>query len=70
MSKEKSDPEDVVAQQPVLLGLLDGHAQPLDRQGIFGARVDVALAGVDGLGGDNHALQHRMGVAPPECCGP
>ena len=35
--------EDVVAEQAVGLGLGDGRLEPLDRQGILGADVDVGL---------------------------
>ena len=42
--------EDVLAEQAVLLGLLDGERQVLHRQGILLADVDVALVGADGVG--------------------
>jgi len=34
----------------------------LDGQGIFGPAVDVAVMGADGLGGDDHAFEDRMGI--------
>ena len=55
--------EDVLAQQAVLPGLLDGDLQALDGDGVLGADVDVALVGADGVAGDGHGLQHGVGVA-------
>ena len=55
--------QDVVAQQPGLAALGDGVLQPLDGQGVLGAAVDVALARPDGVGGDEHALDHPEGVS-------
>jgi hypothetical protein len=48
--------------KPCALGLADGGLQPLHRQRILGADIDVALVGADGIGGDGHALEHPMGV--------
>src|ERR1017187_8229573 len=59
----ESGAEDVVTQQAVRLGLGDGDVQPLDGHGVLGAHVDVAPGGADGVAGDGHALQHRVGVA-------
>ena len=61
--KLESGAEDVVAQEAVRLGLRDGDVQPLDRQRVLGAHVDVALRGADGVAGDDHALQHRVRIA-------
>ena len=58
----KAAAEDIGAEQAVLAGLVDGDLQPADGQGIFGAGIDVALVGVDGPGGDDHALEHGVGV--------
>src|SRR5450830_1580179 len=55
--------EYVVTQQAVRLGLRDGDVQPLDGHGVLGAHVDVPTGGADGVAGDGHALQHRVGVA-------
>ena len=38
----EAGPEDILAQQAVVLGLFDGHAQALDGQRIFGPDIDVA----------------------------
>ena len=61
--KVKAGIEDVLAQQAVLAGLLDGDLQALDGDGVLGADVDVALVGTDGVAGDGHGLQHAVGVA-------
>ena len=55
--------QDVVAQQPGLAALGDGVLQALDGQRVFGPAVDVALGRADGVGGDEHALDHPEGVA-------
>ena len=63
MSKRKAGAQDVLAQQAHLARRLDGQGDVLDGQGVLVAHVDVALAGADGIGADDHPLQHRMGVA-------
>ena len=55
--------EDAGAQQPKLLRLLDGDLQAVNRERIFGADVDVALRGADGVGGNGHAFQHAVRIA-------
>ena len=55
--------QDVGAQQPGLAALGDGVLQALDGQRVLGPAVDVALGGADGVGGDEHALDHPEGVA-------
>jgi len=55
--------EQVGAEHAVGLGILDGLAQALDGQGIFGPDVDRALGGADGIAADGHGLDHGMGVA-------
>ena len=56
--------QDVLAQQAALARPAPmRHPQPLQRQRILGAAVDVAQAGPDGVAGDQHALQQRMGIA-------
>ncbi len=54
---------DIVTQQAVGFGLLDGGYQPFDGQGVFVAHVDVTLAGADGDAGNQHALENTVGVA-------
>ncbi len=53
--------EDILAQQAVFPGLLDGDLQALDRDGVLGADIDIALVGADGIAGDGHGLQHAWG---------
>ncbi|VTR70068.1 hypothetical protein DESC_780256 [Desulfosarcina cetonica] len=55
--------EDIFAENPQPLCLLDGAAQPLDGQGILGPHIDVAPGGAHGVAGDGHALDHPVGVA-------
>ena len=59
-------PHDVVADEAVLSRLGDGAPEPFDRQGVFGAAVDVALVGAYGVGAQHHALYYRVGVALEE----
>ena len=54
--------KDVVAEQSVLLGLLDGAMQTVDRQGILGANVDNSFARSHHVSADDHSLQQRMRV--------
>ena len=61
--KIKAGAEDVLAQQPVFAGLIDGDFQALDGDGILRAHIDIALAGADGIASDGHGLQHRVRVA-------
>ena len=68
--KVKAGAEDVLAQQAVLPGLLDGDLQPLHRDGVLGADIDVALVGADGVAGDGHGLDARCGGRPPARSGP
>ena len=61
--KGKAGAEDILAQKAVFPRLLDGDLQAVNGDGIFGADVDVALVGADGIAGDGHGLQHHVGVA-------
>ena len=54
---------DVLAQETVLAGLLDGILQTLDGQRVLGPQVDVALLRADGIGADGHALDEAVRVA-------
>ena len=69
-SKSKPRAQDVVAEQAVLAGLVDGVLQALDGQRVLGAHVDVALVGADGVGADDHALDHAVRVALEHASGP
>ena len=62
-SNAEARAHDVIAQQAVLAGLLDGVLQALDGERVLGAHVDVALVGADRIGADRHALDHRVRVA-------
>ena len=53
---------DGLLQQAFALHDVDGLLDPLDGQGILGAAVDDALVGADGVAGDHHAFEHRVGV--------
>ena len=55
-------PEDVLPEEPRFPGLLDGHGDVLHREGVFVPDVDVALAGADGVGADDHPLEDEVGV--------
>jgi hypothetical protein len=54
--------EDVVAEEAVFAGLLDGAGEAADGQGILGAHVYDAFAGAHDIGTDDHAFEQRMGV--------
>jgi hypothetical protein len=58
--------EDVVAQQAAFFRLPQRDSQPLQGQRVFRAAIDVTLAGADGVSGDGHAFQQRVGVALQE----
>ena len=55
--------EDVLAEEAVFAGLLDGDLEALDGEGILGADVDEALVGADGVAADGHGLEDGVGVA-------
>ena len=55
--------EDVGPEQSGRPALGDGVLQALDGQRVLGPAVDVALGRPDGVGGDEHALDHSEGVA-------
>ena len=55
--------KDVLAEEAALARLLDGDVHARDGEGVLVADVDVALDGVRGEGGDEHALDDEVGVA-------
>ena len=61
--KIKTGAKDVLAQQAIFTGLIDGDFQALDGDGILRAHIDIALAGADGIAADGHGFQHGMRVA-------
>ena len=48
--------EDVLAQQTILMSLLDGDVQTFHSDGILGTDIDVTLGCADGIAGDGHGL--------------
>ena len=65
-SKSKPDPEDVLAEEARFPRLLDRERDVLHRQGVLVPDVDVALAGADRVGADDHPLEDAVGVALQE----
>ena len=59
----KAGLKDVVAQQSVFLGLLDGDVQTLYGDGILGADINIALIGANRIACNGHGLHHAKGVA-------
>ena len=59
----ESAAENVVAQQPVFAGLLDGAVQAMHRQRIFGANVDDSFGRAHHVTADDHAFQQRVRIA-------
>ena len=55
--------KDVLAQEAVVSGLLDGDVQTLDGDGVLSADIDVAFAGTDGIAGNGHGFDDGMGIA-------
>ena len=55
--------KDVLAQEAVVSGLLDGDLQTLDGDGVLSADVDVAFAGADGIAGNGHGLDDGVRIA-------
>ena len=61
--------EDVVAEQAVLARLLDGAAQAVHGQRIFGAHVDDAFGGAHHVAADDHAFEQRSAGRSRSRCG-
>ena len=55
--------QDVLAQEAVLLRLLDRDAETLHRDRILRADVEIAVVGADGVAGDDHALDDCQRIA-------
>ena len=55
--------QNMLAQQAERFGLFDSDLQTADGQGIFGANIDVAIFGADGVTRDDHPFDDGMGVA-------
>ena len=63
MSEAEVGAENVVAEQTVFAGLCNGVFKTLNGQRIFGADVDEALVGANGVAGDGHGFENGVGVA-------
>ena len=61
--KGKAGAEDIVTQEAVFTGLLNGDLQTVDGDGVLGTDIDIALVRANGVAGNGHGLQHHMGVA-------
>ena len=59
----KAGTQDIFAQQAIFAGLANGHLEAVYGDRIFSADVDISLIGADGIAGNRHGLQHRVGVA-------
>ena len=55
--------EDVLAEQAVLIGLVDGLADALDGERVLGAAVDDAFVRADRAGADRHAFDDALRIA-------
>ena len=54
---------DVLAEEAVLMGLVEGDLQTLDRDRVLCADVDVTLVRADRVTGDGHGFEDHVGVA-------
>ena len=61
-SKSKPDPRMSSPSRPYARACLERQREVLDGQRILVAHVDVALVAADGVGPDDHALQHQWGL--------
>ena len=61
--KAEAGAENILAQQAILMRLPDSRLQMGDSQRILRTNINITLIGTDGIAGDGHGLQHRMGVA-------
>ena len=59
----KARVQDVLAEQAVVLRLLQRYAQALHRDGVLRPDIDIALMRADGISRDRHRFQHGVGVA-------
>ena len=59
----KAAAEDVLAEEAVLAGLVDGDLQAVDGEGVLGTNVNQTLGGTDGVAADGHGLDDAVGVA-------
>ena len=59
----ETGPENVLAEQTILIGLIDGLTDALDGKGVFGAAVDDAFVRTDGAGADGHPFDDALRIA-------
>ncbi len=59
----KVRPEDILAQQAHLTGLMDGDVQAPDRDGVFSPDVNVTLLCPNSIGRNGHPFQDPVGIA-------
>ena len=58
--------QNVLAQEPRLAGLLHRARDVAHRQRVFVADIDVALAGADRVGADDHPFEDQVGISLQE----
>ncbi|MFM1944516.1 MAG: hypothetical protein RI897_3498 [Verrucomicrobiota bacterium] len=58
----KSCIEDIFTDEGLGAGLFDGEFESFDSEGVFGADVEEAFLGTDGVGGDGHTFDDAVGV--------
>ena len=63
MLKIKSLTENIFSQETFVPAPVQWRLSDVHRQGIFRADIDIAFIGADGIGGNHHAFQDRMGIA-------
>ena len=54
--------EDVLSQQAIGMCLLNGHLQPLHRNGILRTNINVSLAGTNGVTANGHGFNDGMRI--------
>src|SRR5579863_2964314 len=59
----KTAVENVVTEEPVFIGRLDGELHPLRGQWIFSAQVDITLPRAGDETSNRHALENGEGIA-------
>jgi hypothetical protein len=59
----KSLSKSLSPRKPLSSACFKSKAQPVHRQRVFGANIDITEGGADGIGADDHSLNHRVGVA-------
>ncbi len=52
----------LLAQKALGVGVVDGLLHDLEQVAILAAQVDKAHLGADGQAGDDHTLDHRVGI--------